>query len=446
MGQTLTPEELDVVRQMIAARGSQAPEPGPADLAAGAPAPAPVDPYKQRAYQYNAQADALDKEAAAPAPQAVGAKQHVVEGIRAAMENFGRLGAPGGFYGQEEQRQKDFTAANTQRVNRAKDLRGQAQDQQDLSQRTAYQNSEVENQNRDAELRKTTEKRLQQTADNPVGNDIPAGGSRVFNDPHSGKEIPGSRIEGNDKPPVGYNLQQTVLDEGNGKYGRYSVDMRDGGKIVGRIGDAPAPSAGGGAAALPQMAQATIDGEGVIGGYDRKTNTFAPAKLQGDPNGAPVHNATSGNANARAGTAATVDLVNAQRLLKGMQDTYARISSGKSQAIGADDMALLSSHIAMTFGTVKGARTGKDLIEAHLNARSLPDALSVLAQKVLNGGQLSAGQRQEFVELAKRRVDEMTQSRKQLQDDFGAGPATPQPGGGFVIPGGALDNLMKGGR
>lgn len=99
------------------------------------------------------------------------------------------------------------------------------------------------------------------------------------------------------------------------------------------------------------------------------------------------------------------DAITRYNVMKRIKDNIA-----KSPAPGADDMVLLSNHIAMTFGEVKGARLGKDLIEAHLKARDLPDNVRVAAERVLHGDQLSPAQREEFLGLAKDKLDELKAS------------------------------------
>lgn len=90
------------------------------------------------------------------------------------------------------------------------------------------------------------------------------------------------------------------------------------------------------------------------------------------------------------------------RLYRVMESQLKNIeASGK--ITGPESMVLLSHHIAMTFGGVKGARIGRDIIEAHLKARSLPEGMAVLAQKVVDGGTLSIEQAREFVRLARER-------------------------------------------
>jgi hypothetical protein len=78
-------------------------------------------------------------------------------------------------------------------------------------------------------------------------------------------------------------------------------------------------------------------------------------------------------------------------------------------------MVLLSNHIAMTFGDVKGARTGQQLIEAHLNARSMPDKMEMIAKRILKGEQLTPEQRQGFIAAAKDRVAELEASYDQAK-------------------------------
>jgi hypothetical protein len=453
--QDLSPDELDILRQIIAAR-SAAPEPGPADLAAGAPAPAssPAAPYNDRAAQYNAQADQFDKEAAVPMPTPVGAKQHAVEAIRAGLENFGRLGAPGGYYGQEEKRQKSYDEDVAAKVKRAQELRTQAQQQQTLGQQSTYQAGELANQAGNLDVSRGNLAVNQQeaatraqVAGQPKTENIGTGAVGITRDPKTGLPIKGSEVYGPDKPATGYNLESKVIDEGKGKFGLYAVDMRDNGRIVARIGDAPPPGAGGtGGLPTPTTITDPKTGMPIAAGYDRKANTITPAKLAGDTSGAPVQAATVGNANARAVTTSAVGVNAAQNLLASMQDTLDRIKSGKSQAIGADDMNLLSSHLAMTFGTVKGARTGRDLIEAHVHARDLGDEMQVIMERVLNGGQLSPGQREEFVHLAQQRLNELKTGKQNLQNDFGTpAPAATSSGNTPIKPGGALDRLLNGG-
>lgn len=400
----MTPEELQILQKLIS---------GPPDYQTPAPPPPPdlADPYNRRAGDYNKQATDLEKQADSPYPQPHGAKEHVVSALRAAMESFGRYGAPGGYYGQEEKRQKQFADENAGRISRAKELRGQAQQQQELGQTVAQRDEQNAlgraNLDETAKLRgiqERAENRLDITANRPVVSTTSPGSTQTVRD------VNGNLIDRMDVPP---NTPLRNIDPNSPEGIRARLDFER---------NKPNPESQG----KVQVQYTGTDGKPAVGTLDKATNTITPAHLAGDTSGATVQNATAGNTQVRAGTTATVDLVAAERLLHTMKDTLSRIESGQSSAPGADDMVLLSNHIAMTFGGVKGARTGRDLIEAHLKARSLPDSLAAAAERVMNGGQLTPGQRKEFVDLANRRVEEIRNSRSSLDDYFG-GSGTPAP-------------------
>lgn len=429
----MTAEELAIIAQLVGGGKTlsdfQA-QPTPA-------APAAPSPYATQAAKYNTEADTLDKQAATPYPQPQGAKEQTVSALRAAMENFGRLGAPGGYYGQEEQRQKSFTDANDKRVAQAKALRGEAAQQQQLGQQKDFQTGELANQAGNLKVNQDAEARLQKQSNRPVIDNNSPGTSSFARDPNNQmKPIEGTTVTTPAKEPTQKAWHYQELNIG-GKNEVWAVDPDTGIKDH-KVGDAQ--QSAGGANGGMQIIQSTENGKAV----------YARAKVAGPEgpikfDGKSVENATAGNAGARAGVAATVDVATADKMLSVMQDTYNRLQSGQSKAPGADDMVLLSNHIAMTFGGVKGARTGRDMIEAHLKARSLPDSLAAAAERVLNGGQLTPGQREEFLNLAKSNVSAMHQKQMDLQDSFGGTPAAPAAGG-FIKPGGALESLLKGGK
>lgn len=64
---------------------------------------------------------------------------------------------------------------------------------------------------------------------------------------------------------------------------------------------------------------------------------------------------------------------------------------------GPQSMQFLANHMALTVGRIKGARTGKDLIEAHIKARDLDQATEALASRVLSGGVLTYEQAQQML-------------------------------------------------
>ena len=65
---------------------------------------------------------------------------------------------------------------------------------------------------------------------------------------------------------------------------------------------------------------------------------------------------------------------------------------GKELPTGAQSMVELSQHLATTFGSVKGARVTKDMIEQHLGARGVGDKAVVAVNSLINGDKLSSDQ------------------------------------------------------
>jgi hypothetical protein len=74
-------------------------------------------------------------------------------------------------------------------------------------------------------------------------------------------------------------------------------------------------------------------------------------------------------------------------------------AQGKDLPTGAQSMVALSTHLATTFGNVKGSRITKDMIQEHLGARSVSDAATVAIQKLTNGDVLSPAQWSAFHDL-----------------------------------------------
>ncbi|MGH9643335.1 MAG: hypothetical protein ACRD3Q_13045 [Terriglobales bacterium] len=73
--------------------------------------------------------------------------------------------------------------------------------------------------------------------------------------------------------------------------------------------------------------------------------------------------------------------------------------AGGKLPTGAQSMLMLSQHLATTFGTVKGSRVTKDMIQEHLGARGVSDAAEVAVQRAVNGDQLSPAQWDAFHDL-----------------------------------------------
>jgi hypothetical protein len=76
---------------------------------------------------------------------------------------------------------------------------------------------------------------------------------------------------------------------------------------------------------------------------------------------------------------------------------------------GPQVMALLSWHMSMTIGGVKGGRMSWPIIEKHLKSRSWPQTFTVLVRGILakkgEAGLISIEQAREWVELARMRRD-----------------------------------------
>ena len=77
-------------------------------------------------------------------------------------------------------------------------------------------------------------------------------------------------------------------------------------------------------------------------------------------------------------------------------------AKGQDLPTGAQSMLALSTHLATTFGNVKGARVTKDMIAEHLGARSISDDALVAVQKLTNGDRLSPAQWDAFHDMIKQ--------------------------------------------
>lgn len=80
-------------------------------------------------------------------------------------------------------------------------------------------------------------------------------------------------------------------------------------------------------------------------------------------------------------------------------DFKAAAAKGEHLDTGAESMVMLSTHLATTFGNVKGARITKDMIEHHLGARGISDAAEAAINKLRDGDVLSTAQWEAFHKL-----------------------------------------------
>ena len=124
-------------------------------------------------------------------------------------------------------------------------------------------------------------------------------------------------------------------------------------------------------------------------------------------------------------------------------------AQGKELPTGAQSMLALSTHLATTFGNVKGSRVTRDMIQEHLGAHSVPDSALVAVQKLTNGDVLSPAQWTAFHDLigASRKLswDTATKEAKRANLPVDFLPADLQPkggaGGGAAKPGAGNDPL-----
>lgn len=68
---------------------------------------------------------------------------------------------------------------------------------------------------------------------------------------------------------------------------------------------------------------------------------------------------------------------------------------------GAFDMDMLSQHVALTFGAIKGGMRSKAMIDEHRNAVALLERAQRAYQSGVHGSQLSPGQRRNFLKLGR---------------------------------------------
>jgi hypothetical protein len=131
-------------------------------------------------------------------------------------------------------------------------------------------------------------------------------------------------------------------------------------------------------------------------------------------------------------------------------------AQGKDLPTGAQSMVALSTHLATTFGNVKGSRITKDMIQEHLGARSISDAALVATQKLTNGDVLSPAQWSAFHDLISNsrrlswQIAATEAQRKAIPTNFlppdlanlGQANAAPNPGASSGFNWGALPRVQ----
>lgn len=94
---------------------------------------------------------------------------------------------------------------------------------------------------------------------------------------------------------------------------------------------------------------------------------------------------------------------------------------------GPESMQFVANHIAVTFGSVKGARIGRDIIEQHVKARDLDQATEAMAQRVLSGGIITYQQAQQMLETAKINRKQAWQQARDAATQYGVPDAVKMP-------------------
>lgn len=138
---------------------------------------------------------------------------------------------------------------------------------------------------------------------------------------------------------------------------------------------------------------------------DSKTGATAPVAMPGAAPGM-VPAAVAGKIQQKTGEfqKSYVDkAMGVEQSFNMMDQAYSEYVAAKAKGqelpTGAQSMLALSTHLATTFGNVKGSRVTKDMIQEHLGARSVSDQALVAIQRLTNGDVLSPEQWKAFHEL-----------------------------------------------
>lgn len=92
---------------------------------------------------------------------------------------------------------------------------------------------------------------------------------------------------------------------------------------------------------------------------------------------------------------------------------------------GAFDMDLLSQHVALTFGAIKGGMRSKAMIDEHRNAVALLERAQRAYQSGARGSQLSPGQRRNFLKLARIAQQAAWDKYNVIKSDVQSGAVAP---------------------
>ena len=408
----------------------------------------PSDLYNNQAAQYNLKANQLETEADTPAPQPKGFKENLIVALRNAGENFGRLGAPGGYYGQQAARDKAAEDEKNAKVKRAQELRTQAQQQQDAGSIADYRVKEADIQDRNAtvaegnlDVNRQQEKRNQQIANRPIGNDVGMGVDRVFTNPDTGAELPNTRLHGQPKPETPTKLPTKSIDVSGGTGKKREIWSYDpiGGALIAKVADDTSAGMGGTGGGNPSVQKITgPNGEESVVVVDPRAATARPVTMQGDQTKTPVIGPTQATTNIRTDAAE-------QKAFKNLNDSYKVIQGLVAESRKDPNSAFLNDNamVDQFFNIVKpdsGARMNQAYINNLLTPGPAADKLWAFLQKATTGAQLTQADREYMVNAARIVIE-----AKQPKPKAGAAPApaAPAPAAPPAGGGGAIDALRK---
>lgn len=379
----------------------------PTPVAAPTAAPPVIDPhaaaapYNKQALDNSTQAAKLRTDAMAPAPEPQGAKENIVVGLRNALENMGRYGAPGGYYGQEEQRSQDYQKQQAVRLSQAKDLQDISEKQQGLG-INAENVARQENYNQ-GQLAETTRLRQQQeavaaetarhnTTMEGIEQNKPLKGAPgdMFFKPGGGDPIASV-------PAKPTQLRHVILQNtSTNKPEVWSIDANS--QPVEKVGDAPA---GTGAGAL-QLAQST-DGNGnaVYTIVDKANATARAVKAPGGDTA--LQTSDLGKANAKDDAKAAADFDSASKSLTAMEKLMQQSEANPNGAYPSDQAMADAFFNIIKPGS--GARMNETQINRIITPGPLKDKMIVWAQKLSSGAPFDTQSRRDLYNSAKTVVE-----------------------------------------
>jgi hypothetical protein len=178
---------------------------------------------------------------------------------------------------------------------------------------------------------------------------------------------------------------------------------------------------------LYEPVEVPLQGGGMAPGvFDKRTGRTSVTA----PTSTPIPKEAQKPIEEALGTARGMDrLESAQRqILQGVEKRGDMgIAGGGPYLNGPESMQFVANHIAMTFGAVKGARVGRDIIEQHIKARDLDQSVEAAAQKVLSGGVITYSQAQQMMDTAKINRKSAWQQAQAAATQYGVPDAVKLP-------------------